>query len=147
VSGRKLAYALAAIALLVFVLPPLAARQVHARRIGRARQDVQRIATALMSEHYAALKDAMASAGGKPVVLTGPGVPPRFAPGVGWPDAMMLPWSAMSNDTTDPWGNQYLVAIAAGPGASVAVLSAGPNGTVDTPFASAGVSRGDDVSR
>lgn len=145
-SARKLAYALAAIALLAFVLPPLAARQVNARRIGRARLDVMRMARALAGDRRAALTDAIASAGGGPVVLTGPGVAPKFVPGFGWLEGRMVPWSAMSNGAPDPWGNQYLVAAATEPEGSVAVLSAGPNGTVETPFGSARSPQGDDVA-
>jgi len=146
VNGRKLAYALGAIALLAFVLPPLAARQVNARRIGQARQDVMRIAGALAGDRHVVLMDAIASSGGGPVVLAGPGVPPKFGPGFGWPEARIFPRSAVFNGAPDPWGNQYLVAVASGRGGSVAVLSSGPNGTVETPFGSARAPRGDDVA-
>lgn len=51
--------------------------------------------------------------------------------------------------SADPWGNCYVVnlaAIAAGEPAIVWVLSAGPNGIIDTPFVVAsGTPAGDDV--
>ena len=146
-SGRKLAAALAAIALLTFGLPPLAARQVNGRRIDLARQDVQRIAASLADARQLALAETIASAGGGPLVLTGPGAAPAFAPGLGWPAGRMFPWSALpDNESRDPWGNHYLIAVGGGPGGPVVVLSAGPNGTVDTPFASAASPRGDDIA-
>ncbi|MCX6545120.1 MAG: hypothetical protein NTV05_12010 [Acidobacteria bacterium] len=146
-SGRKLAAAMAAIALLTFVLPPLAARQVNERRIDRARHDVERIAAALGGEHRAALDEAIAAAGGGPVVLTGPGAAPTFAPGLGWSAGRMFPWPALSDsESRDPWGNHYLIAVGDGPGAPIVVLSAGPNGVVDTPFPAAASPRSDDIA-
>ncbi len=51
--------------------------------------------------------------------------------------------------SADPWGNCYmanLAAIAAGESATLWVLSAGPNGIIDTPFATASETpAGDDV--
>lgn len=47
----------------------------------------------------------------------------------------------------DPWGNRYAVNVgsfAAGDGADIVVLSAGPNGTVDTPFKRDGLAPGGD---
>lgn len=146
-SGRKLAAALVAIALLTFVLPPLAARQVNERRIDRARRDVARIAASLGGEHQAALAEAIASADGGPLVLTGPGAAPTCAPDLGWPAGRMVPWPALSDtESRDPWGNHYLIAVGRGSGAPIVVLSAGPNGTVDTPFATAASPRGDDIA-
>lgn len=146
-SGRKLAAALVAIALLTLVLPPLAARQVNQHRIAIARQDVDRIAASLTGERQAALVEAIAAADGGPLVLTGPGAAPGVPPGLGWPAGRMFPWSALSdNESRDPWGNHYLIAIGGGPGAPAVVLSAGPNGTIDTPFATAASPRGDDIA-
>jgi hypothetical protein len=163
VTGRTLAAALAAIALLTFVLPPLAARQVHLRRIDRARQGVERLATALTTDGGTALAEIAAGpTGGEPFVLAGPGAAPVFEPGLGWPAARVLSPDAVAQhlpstpeqgardalgDTPDPWGNQYLAVVGASPGPAkpVTVISAGPNGTIETPFGSASTPRGDDI--
>lgn len=159
-SGRKLAAALALIALLAFVLPPIAAHQVHQGRIDRAREAVVRLATAFKSETAAALADVVGPPGREPVVLAGPGAGPEFAPGLGWPASRVLSLSAVALRLStrpegappaatgvqpDPWGNQYLVVIGVGSARSVTILSAGPNGTVETPFGAALSPRGDDI--
>jgi len=129
VSGRRLAAALAVIALLAFVLPPLAARQVNARRIERCRQTVTRLA--------ARLDGAIA-----PAVYVGQGATPALAQGLGWPADSVI----SLGESPDPWGNHYLVVV--GGSASkktVTVISAGPNGTLETPFVMPPAPRGDDI--
>jgi hypothetical protein len=177
VSGRKLAAAIAAIAILTFVLPPLAARQVNLRRIDRAREAAARLASALRGDAGAALAEVAGPLGREPFVLAGPGAAPVFGPGLGWRTDRVLALSAisqrLSNQPTpsaddaidaapDPWGNQYLVVVGvvfggvgstmdlavAGDSRSsitVAVVSAGPNGTIETPFAGISNPRGDDI--
>jgi hypothetical protein len=160
VSGRKFAAALATIALLAFVLPPIAAHQVHQGRIDRAREAVVRLATAFGAETAAALAEVVGPPGREPFVLAGPGAGPEFAPGLGWPAGRVLSLSAVAQRLStrpagasiaatdvqpDPWGNQYLVVIGVGIARSVTVLSAGPNGTVETGFGSALSPKGDDI--
>jgi type II secretory pathway pseudopilin PulG len=169
VSGRKLALALAAIAVLAFVLPPLAARQVHARRIDRATEAMARLATTLSAEANAIRADAT---GREPIVLAGKGAVPVFAPGVGWaaervssledgvrPHFASGPakWGQTPSPPTqtpspqdispDSWGNQYLVIVFSSPGSTktVTVVSAGPNGIIETAFGPALIARGDDL--
>lgn len=149
------------IALLTFVLPPLAAHQVHVRRIERAREAVVRLATALKAEGGGVLTEVAGQGGREPFVLVGQGAAPAFTPSLGWPTDRMRSLNAvvqgLSNrptpgvgvaidDPPDPWGNQYLVVVG-GPGSSktVVVISAGPNGTVETPFGSASSPKGDDI--
>ena len=155
-SGRKLAAALAAIAVLAFVLPPLAANQVHARRIDRCKQAVARLAAAL--EPFAGQYDRHA------YVYFGRGAAPAVTPDLNWPDSAALPLAGLiqrlgpsgsnaaagagvtMDDEPDPWGNHYLVVISgSGPKGAVTVLSAGPNGMLETPFGSASTPRGDDI--
>ena len=161
-SGRKLAAALAAIALSAFVLPPLAAHQVHVRRIERGKQAVARLAAALGGEAAAALGGIAGPTDRDPYVLGGPGAAPAFAQNLGWPADRVLSLSAVLQrlssgrhsgaagaaieDSPDPWGNQYLVVVG-GPGSkkTVTVISAGANGTIETPFGIAPTPRADDI--
>lgn len=128
-SGRRLAAALAVIALLAFVLPPLAARQVNARRIERCTQAVARLA--------ARFDGATAAA-----VYVGQGGTPALAQELGWPaDSVISP-----GESPDPWGNHYLVVVGGSDSKkTVTALSAGPNGTLETSFSMPLVPRGDDI--
>ena len=161
VSGRKLAAALAAIALSAFVLPPLAAHQVHVRRIERGKQAVARLAAALGGEAAVALGGIAGPTGRDPYVLGGPGAAPACAQSLGWPADSVLSLTAVLqrlssgryssagaaiDDSPDPWGNQYLVVVGGpGPKKTVTVISAGPNGTIETPFGIAPTPRADDI--
>ena len=50
-------------------------------------------------------------------------------------------------ETPDPWGNSYLVKVSAG-GAGLWLISAGPNGLIETPFdVPADGTRGDDITK
>lgn len=123
-SGTRLVAALVTILLLTFVVPPLAARHVHQQRIAAAEADVARIA-----EEFA----VPSGAAGAARLFHGPGAIPRSAPEAAWLagiSAAPLPGFA-SPLGPDPWGNHYVVSIT-GHGA-VCVLSAGPNGIVETP--------------
>ncbi|MEI6669079.1 MAG: hypothetical protein WCP29_13070 [Acidobacteriota bacterium] len=160
-SGRRLAAILAAVVVLALMLPPLAAQQLHARRIARASAAVERLATALQRAGGAGLAQHAGIAGRAPVVLAGAGAAPVLSAESGWPAdravslavvlrrlalAPQADGEARSFDEPDPWGNQYLVVIDGdGLRASVMALSAGPNGIVDTPFGLAASPRGDDI--
>jgi hypothetical protein len=76
-------------------------------------------------------------------ILVGPGASPEIPPESDWSQVTAISGSAAHLDLTlspDPWGNHYLIHPPAGPGAphraDIArwVLSAGPNGILDTPF-------------
>ncbi len=122
-SGTRLVAALVTILLLTFVVPPLAARHVHQQRIAAAEADVARIA-----EEFAVPSGAVG-----PRVFHGPGAIPRSAPEAAWlAGVSVAPLPSLANPFgPDPWGNHYVVSIT-GHGA-VCVLSAGPNGIVETP--------------
>jgi hypothetical protein len=132
VTGRQVFAALIAIALATAVLPPLAALTVNKRRVGRCERDAAALAARLRALPAPADSRAVSCTGGR-------------LPEAGSTSAQ--PWVGTPRDATaaldglavppDPWGNCYLVG-------SGWVLSAGPNGIVDTPF---GVDRaqGDDV--
>ena len=125
-SGRKLAVALVAIVLLAIVLPVAVATQVNARRVAQAQVDVRRIA------QEARLRG--------PAVLAGDGAAPKSAFALGWSEAK----AGTARVPPDPWENQYLIVVSAN-SAMTAVLSAGPNGIVETAFKDAGSPRGDDI--
>lgn len=125
-SGRKLAAALVAILLLAIVLPVVVATQVNARRVAQAQDDVRRIAQETRLQG--------------PAVLAGEGAAPKSALAMGWLDAK----AGSARVPPDPWGNQYLIVVSANPPA-VTVLSAGPNGIVETGFSEVGTPTGDDI--
>jgi hypothetical protein len=113
--------ALAGIAVLAIGLPFGAVHALHAHRLERADADLRRIATGLAGR---ALPDA--------AVLVGPGnVPQAVDPR--WTAGPALPLSGMDDIGPDPWGNAYLVTAAAS--GATWVLSAGPDGIIQTPFA------------
>jgi type II secretory pathway pseudopilin PulG len=143
VSGRDLAGALVAIALLTFVMPPLLARQVAAARVARATEEAGRIAKLAAEDDGRATGVELRASRLSPLVLVGPGASPKFAEATGWPE-QRAPSALFAQP--DPWGNHYLVVMPEGDNHAI-VVSAGPNGVVETPFAAtrAGQATGDDI--
>jgi GT2 family glycosyltransferase len=141
-TGVQLGVALSVIFLLSVVLPWSMATGLNRDRIDRARGEVGAIAAALRAV------GAARQAGYQPdqlnVVLIGPGAYPEIPPGSDWREVTAIGASAAHLDlplAPDPWGNHYLIypspADAGAPhrGAIARwVLSAGPNGIVETPF-------------
>jgi hypothetical protein len=134
--------ALATIALLAFALPFAAVRTLHARRLAAADSEIRAI-----------VQDLRVALGRVPPtvsVLTGPGDMPRTTDSR-WAAGTSLPLASVVRlPQVDPWGNTYLVNFgAARTGGAIWVLSAGPDGVIDTPFdvplPHASV-RGDDVA-
>ena len=145
-SGRQLAGALVAIALLTFVMPPLLARQVNAARVARATEEAGRIANLAAEDDGGAIGLTPPASRLGPLVLAGPGTAPKFAEAAGWPEQGAT--SAFSA-RPDPWGNHYLLVTPSRDNNTAVVLSAGPNGVVETAFAAAksgdSAPTGDDV--
>ena len=139
-SGRQLVAAVAVIALLTFVLPPLAASRVNRGRIDRARDEVQRIADTAAQERGALPELGALSRRAGPVVFAGGGDAPKFAEPTAWPERRVTTAGFVS---PDPWGNQYLIVMPARSGDAVFVLSAGPNGIVETSFETVAGSSGE----
>lgn len=125
-TGRKLAGALIVIVLLAFVLPPVAASRVSRARLDRAAHDVSAIAANLAGE-------ALGGTEGSPsaLVLAGSGELPRWTAD-DWPETQQPVPRAIG---PDPWGNRYLIVARPRPH-GIVVLSAGPNGLVETPLLS-----------
>ena len=121
-------------------MPWSMASSLHRDRIDRARGEVGALAAALQAA------GAARQAGYQPdAILVGPGANPEIPPGSDWRQVTTIGASAAHLDLPigpDPWGNRYSHLPVAGgrPGAlhraGIArwVLSAGPNGIVDTPF-------------
>ena len=137
--------ALLAIAVLAFALPYVAVRTLHSRRLAAADQRTHAIAERLQavvdsgSAQIPPGTEVLAGAGDRPVVPAGDEL---------WNSATSIPLARVIGATlavADPWGNAYLVNIAASrDGGRVWVLSAGPDGIVQTPFLATGAPAGDD---
>jgi len=138
-TGKQVVAAVVAVLLATAVLPPAAAWAVNRRRVARAEAEVAALARRF-ELHRAKVPRAREIAS----VLCGPGRVPvaEDASTSVWTRApranllMALPGETLSGD---PWGNCYLVNVTSG-----LVLSAGPDGTINTDFAAATAS-GDDV--
>jgi len=131
VSGRQLAGALIAIALLTFVLPPLASWQVNVSRVNRAHDEAKHIAELAVRDDGTTTGIGPGVKRVSPLVLAGPGAAPKFADGSNWPEQRAT--SALSAQP-DPWGNHYLVVMPTQDNNAAIVVSAGPNGVVETQF-------------
>jgi hypothetical protein len=128
IGTSALMLSLAAIALLALGLPFGAVRALHNRRLDAADADLATLA--------ARLRDDRARWPSSVAILVGPGVAPRSSDLL-WTTGATYPLSAIEHSARpDPWGGAYVVNIGASAtaGAPVWVLSAGPDGTIATPF-------------
>ena len=168
----ELLLALCLLAALALVVPPATATLVNRERINRASADCARVARAI--ERFR--DDTGVYPGWSPDVgagelLVGPGDVPRQADDAAWlggsvrslePELLSQgEHSDLAVDLgADPWGNRYAFNVAAvrsrgaspagGPSVTAAlwVISAGPNGRIETPFrleAAEATLGGDDV--
>ena len=143
ISGAQLVAALAAILFATAVLPPAAAWTLNQSRIAQTQQRV-RVAT----EHLRTNSDDMASLIRGAGIVCGPGRLPHpepatvsaraglsLAPHRAWLlGARMAPELFFSGMPTDAWGRCFLLnADALSSRGPVWLLSAGPNGLIDTP--------------
>ena len=155
-SGVRLLQALTGIVLLAVAAPPGFAILVNRSRVDQARQEVHRLADTLQVAGLIARPGGQWAGG----LLGGPGNTPE-APGVSqWVDGRVASLGDYVSQSlrSDPWGNQYLVNVGLPRGGDAEggtaphalwVLSAGPNGIVETPYAMLTVSAvvgGDDVA-
>jgi hypothetical protein len=153
---------------LALVLPPAIASRVNERRIARGGDEVVRLASAIARferdvGEYPKWLQAAGGTSNRVAMLIGPGEPPKAAEsGGGWmaatsdtfdrqlvsngpgypPTRWRGPYLA-SPVEPDPWGNRYMAWLDAMP----FIVSAGPNGTIDsTPAALAAAHpAGDDI--
>jgi hypothetical protein len=153
-TGAQLAVALVGCLLLSVVVPAAIATRLHAARIARADRQVRAIAASL---DWTGLAGAATDA--PELVFVGPGANPKLAANGGWSDVRQVGLPTASLDfavTPDPWGNHYVIypphrlSAAAGGPIGMWVLSAGPNGIIDTPFrqpSEGAAIRGDDIGQ
>jgi len=149
VSGRRVLVTLGLILLATAVVPPLGAFAVNRARVRSAEAAVRSVAQALRDDEPRLLEmtrgaDVLCGSGRMPLA--------RLPDAQGWVTAPRAGWGGTSGhrDATpaDPWGNCYMVNLAAVNAAGMAVwaLSAGPDGIIDTPFVSSSDAPvGDDV--
>jgi hypothetical protein len=151
-SGWSLTLALVAIAFLAFVLPPGIARWLQQTRIARAVAQLDALALALT--HAGASGFSTNPHLREIGVLSGPGDAVTEARDRDWIVAraaplqsyVELPATALA---PDPWLRALLINVGAPrAGGQMWVLSAGPNGIVETPFVSPppGAPGGDDIA-
>lgn len=151
-SVGGLALALTTIALLAFVLPSVLAARLQQARVSRADAQVRAVADRLRTVGIAAMIPKLEAQ--DIAVLTGPGDPIVESRDRAWIAARQAPlqsYVALPPDavTPDPWLRALQINIGARrQGGHVWVLSAGPNGIIDTPFDGAGSAApsGDDVA-
>jgi len=149
-SVRGLTLALATIALLAFVLPSVLAARLQQARVSRAEAQVHAVADRLAAAGLAAITTTLQVQ--NIAVLTGPGDPVLEAADRLWITSRQAPlqsYVSLPPDavTSDPWLRALQINIGARRhGGHVWVLSAGPNGIIDTPFDSGASPSGDDVA-
>jgi type II secretory pathway pseudopilin PulG len=127
ITFPALGLALCAIAILAFVLPAFAVRTLHARRLRAVELDLAMIAGALRASPVIPAN----------TILAGPGERPR-ASDERWNSAAVLPLARAAASparpiTADPWGNAYVACSSQGQ-AAMWVISAGPDGILQTPL-------------
>ena len=143
-SGGQLLLALVAIAIATVVVPPAAAWRLNQFRIDQTRERATQAAERLQKDSA-----RLAAAPRRIDVACGPGRLPRVeTPGLPaeWISrAVVAPELFGPGMPTDGWGRCFLMNIGEWPyGGRIGILSAGPNGIVDTPFGSATLA-GDDI--
>jgi hypothetical protein len=140
-----------AIGLATAALPPAVAWNVNRARVTRAAAEVSALAARLRMQ-----EGKLRRLGGDADVLVGPGRMPvaEAADAQPWTSGRRASLSLTVDDapwSADPWGNSYLVNVAILSSArprALWILSAGPNGIVETPFSADESSApvGDDVA-
>ena len=148
-TGQRVLATGGLILLATAVVPPLGAFAVNRARVRTAAAAVRTVAQALRGDEPRLLEMARCAD-----VLCGPGRMPlaRLPNAQGWVTAPRAGWGTTRAGpgalSPDPWGNCYVVNLAAANSSSMAVraLSAGPDGIIETPFdASSDAPVGDDV--
>src|SRR5690349_9071600 len=131
-SGRRVAALVALLLILTAVIPPAAAYSLARWRVARA-GTLAADAAPRLADRREMLR---ALAGDKDVVCGPGGVPSGQGPGLDWVRSPVSAHATLADVwPPDPWGRCYLLNARAlfNRGAGL-LISAGPNGTVDTPL-------------
>lgn len=142
-SGRRVALAVAILLALTVVIPPAAALSLARWRIARTQSAADSSAIWIASRR-ASLREI---AGAAPVVR-GPGrIPDTSEEGRPWVASPLAVTPELASGwSTDAWGRCFLLNVRDIDDARGALLiSAGPNGRIDTPF-DATSPKGDDIA-
>lgn len=142
-TGGQLLLALMVIALATAVVPGVAAWRLNLYRVAQTQQRAN--VAAEDARHRALSPSAPATSAS---VVCGPGKLPKAAAGERRDEwvhyAVMAPQLFAAAMPTDAWSQCFLMNVGAPPGVRVWVLSAGPNGRIDTPFGADALG-GDDI--
>lgn len=142
-SGRRVLLAVAALVTCTAVIPPAAATALARWRIARANETVSAVASRL--NNYERGLRALARSTD---VLCGQGSVPRATDEAGgWLSSPMPATADLAREwPADPWGSCYLLNLRALTNSGRGLLiSAGPDGRIDTPF-DAPSPKGDDIA-
>lgn len=143
-TGRRVAAVVLLLIVLTAVLPPAAAYALAQWRISRAGETAAAAAGPL-----GARKAELRAAAGTHAVVTGSGcrLPMADQAGAGWLETPVSAGSALESSwPRDPWGRCYLLnARGVLSGAGGLLISAGPNGSIETPLG-ASAPEGDDIA-
>lgn len=143
-DGRRVAAMVVLLVVLTAVLPPAAAYTLAQWRIARATETAS-----VAAGELAARMDELRQAAGARAVLAGSGcrLPQASSAGLAWLQAPVAAGRAFEASwPQDPWGRCYLLHVPeAGRGAGGLLISAGPNGSIDTPL-DAPAPAGDDIA-
>ena len=141
-EGHRITRTVLAIVVLTAVLPTAAAKALATWRITRA-GELARIGADRLASH----RGDLSSSDSRLHVMCGPGRRPRAASDAeGWlHETVRAPESLQRDWPQDPWGRCYLLNTPAWfrEGAGL-LISAGPNGTIETPIHAAAPG-GDDI--
>lgn len=142
-EGRRVAAIVALLVVLTAVLPPAAAYTLARSRISRA----QALASDAAGQLTSRKPELLAAAGTHAVVAGNGRLPHASDDGLGWLQAPVPAGRELESIwPLDPWGRAYLLnarAVLAGDGGLL--ISAGPNGSIDTPL-DASSPAGDDIA-
>ena len=150
VTGGRVLAAVSVLLVLALVVPAVVATRLSRARVDRARAETGLLAAAL------APRIGRAGTAAGAALRAGRGNVPRESVDARWTAGGADPLTDAGGGGTaeapaspDPWGNRYAANVGVGPGSAVWVLSAGPNGRIETTFeqpAARALASGDDVA-
>lgn len=143
-TGAQLVLVLASILLVTTVVPPFGAWRLNVQRVRQTQERADRAAAAANAS-----LDRLAAVSQDIEVACGPGRLPKGAGGPAqqaWVEHAVIATPVFGAGTpTDAWGQCFLMNVGEGRrGGTVWILSAGPNGRIDTAIGATSLA-GDDI--